>query len=354
MAPHNTMSELSERDISRDEAAKQRRNALKRREKGYLGGYALAHSGFARGPSEARVERQVAKGWPARPGASSSVCEGLAISQAIKESIKELTILEKRVATRPVEGRMEASVIIFSDSKAVLGATKTGKFPKIMRHTGHAIIEFSEQLSERFRGPRSRLKVNLVVQWIPGLTVAHLGLLCCYRSRSYHHATCRRPNYNQRFLSRTTSSLAAEGRPVASSAGHCHADTPLHGLADRLSRKCREVGNAAEMPRARANVDEEAQATLAKGLGCMTCIRHDTKHAFLDGSVAVQIRCLMPLGKKKKCVRCRKLKDNCEDAVVLMIGDAADAEYWDGNANQWVCQWDNQRPGMSGNDQPPS
>ncbi|KAK3946671.1 hypothetical protein QBC32DRAFT_319759 [Pseudoneurospora amorphoporcata] len=110
---------------------------------------------------------------------------------SLKEAIKELTILEKRVATRPVEGRMEASVIIFCDSKAVLGATKTGKFPKIMRHTGHAIIEFSEQLSERFRGPRSRLKVNLVVQWIPG---------------------------------------------------HCHADTPLHGLADRLSRKCREIG----------------------------------------------------------------------------------------------------------------
>ncbi|KAK1778675.1 hypothetical protein QBC45DRAFT_442475 [Copromyces sp. CBS 386.78] len=31
------------------------------------------------------------------------------------------------------------------------------------------------------------------------------------------------------------------------------------------------------------------------------------------------------LGNKKKCVRCRKLKGNCEDAVVLMTGDASDA-----------------------------
>ncbi|KAK1776471.1 hypothetical protein QBC45DRAFT_471805 [Copromyces sp. CBS 386.78] len=64
-----------------------------------------------------------------------------------------------------------------------------------------------------------------------------------------------------------------------------------------------------------ANREEEAEAVLAKGLGCMVCIRHDTKHAVLDGSVAVQIRCLLPLGKKKKCIRCRKLKGNCEDIL---------------------------------------
>ncbi|KAK1775151.1 hypothetical protein QBC45DRAFT_436202 [Copromyces sp. CBS 386.78] len=39
--------------------------------------------------------------------------------------------------------------------------------------------------------------------------------------------------------------------------------------------------NAAEIPRARANVDKEAQATLAKGLSCITCIRTGV-YALLD------------------------------------------------------------------------
>lgn len=158
------------------------------------GGYALAHTGFAPAPSEASVERQVAKGWSAIPVTNSPTCEGLAIAQSFKEAMKELTILEKRVATRPVDtasagGRMEASVITFSDSKTVLEATKRGKFPKSMKHMGHAIIKFSEELKEKFRGPRSRLKVNLVVHWIPG---------------------------------------------------HYHTVMPLHSVADRLSRKCRQ------------------------------------------------------------------------------------------------------------------
>jgi hypothetical protein len=53
-----------------------------------LGGYAYAHAGFAPGAGQASYRRQVAKGWPARPGASSAVCEGLAMSQAIKEAIE--------------------------------------------------------------------------------------------------------------------------------------------------------------------------------------------------------------------------------------------------------------------------
>ncbi|KAH7635376.1 hypothetical protein B0T09DRAFT_353859 [Sordaria sp. MPI-SDFR-AT-0083] len=75
------------------------------------------------------------------------------ILEAIKEAIEELAILEMRVATRPSDtvstgARMEATVIIFSDAKGVLQATKAEKFLKRMKHTGHAIIHFSELLRE--------------------------------------------------------------------------------------------------------------------------------------------------------------------------------------------------------------
>lgn len=116
---------------------------------------------------------QVAKGWPAVGVNDNNECEGLAIAQSLREAIRELTIIEQRVLARCADTsgtgeRVEVSVCIFSDSQTVLKWIKQGKYPKEMKGTGHAIIILSEELSERFRGHRSKLKVNLVVHFIPG------------------------------------------------------------------------------------------------------------------------------------------------------------------------------------------
>lgn len=66
------------------------------------------------------------------------------------------------------------------------------------------------------------------------------------------------------------------------------------------------------MAEGRAAAQEAALATLAPGLGCMPCLRHYNLNAEVDGAEPLKIPCLLPLGKKKKCCRCRVLKDNCD------------------------------------------
>ncbi|KAL0467537.1 hypothetical protein QR685DRAFT_574334 [Neurospora intermedia] len=125
------------------------------------GGCAIAYNGFSLGPNTSSDDRHVAKGWTAIRVKDNHTCEGLSVAQSLREAMKELTTLEEHVAARQIDTAgtqdpVEASVKIFSDSQ-----TK-------MKHTGHAIIIFSEELREKFRRPGSRLKVDLVVHWIPG------------------------------------------------------------------------------------------------------------------------------------------------------------------------------------------
>ncbi|KAK3401434.1 hypothetical protein B0T20DRAFT_346429 [Sordaria brevicollis] len=137
------------------------------------GGYALAYNSFGPKSNTSSGYIQLAKGWPALGVNDNHEGEALAIAQSIREAIQELTIIEQRVMAREAStsdagGRVEVSVRIFSDSQTVLKRIKAGKFPKDMKGTGHAIILMSEKLSERFGGSKSKLKVNLVVHYIPG------------------------------------------------------------------------------------------------------------------------------------------------------------------------------------------
>ena len=281
------------------------------------------------------------------PGEASEVCEGFAISQSIKEAIQELSILDKRLATQLVDTarappRMKVQVIIFSDSRTILQRMKTGQFPGRSKHIGHAIIVYSERLREEFRKPGSRLRVNLVVQWIPG---------------------------------------------------HCDSDFPLHSIADKLSRKCREVGRPLLRTGELSYVECEGLGAVHEEVKAAKRYKEERLSRWREREEMAldwQDEEIMEETQAGEDLQAQQAVQNTQQPASAATDQSYQQEwqqqvqtfyqqsaayweevsrwqdsqrahghptgqwYWDANSNQWVWQWDNQRLEDTSESQSPS
>lgn len=70
----------------------------------------------------------------------------------------------------------------------------------------------------------------------------------------------------------------------------------------------------AKCPLSCARNAAEANATPSMGLGCMSCVRIATRDVELDGSIPLEVHCLLPLGNKVRCARCEhsSAHDKCD------------------------------------------
>ncbi|KAK3503291.1 hypothetical protein B0T13DRAFT_393651 [Neurospora crassa] len=127
------------------------------------GAYAIAFKRYAPGTEEHGC--QVMAGWPVFHQTTNG-CELLAIKQAIKVAITELTTLERRL---PPKHKSKVQVQIFSDSMFTLEHL-AGITESMSREGDHisSIYRWSKRLRERFAGRISPLEVNLQLLWVPG------------------------------------------------------------------------------------------------------------------------------------------------------------------------------------------
>ncbi|KAK3492124.1 uncharacterized protein B0T23DRAFT_441571 [Neurospora hispaniola] len=288
----------------------------------YNGGYAIAYNGFSLGPNTSSDDRPVAKGWTAIRTKDNHTCEGLSIAQSLREAMKELTTLEEHVAARHIDTAatrdpVEASVKIFSDSQTVLKAIKAGKFPQKMKHTGHAIITFSEELREKFRGPGCKLKVDLVVHWIPG----HHGSFPLHQNGAdgvYEEVKAAKRYKEERLL--RWREREWEEIPEAEE----HHNLQLQQIADEEyqgGQPPQQTGPHTQQPASQQPDQQEW---------------YNQVQTYYDQYAGYWEQ----LGRWQDWQRAH--------------GHQAGQWLWDHGANQWIWQWDNHNPGETGNGQPPT
>ncbi|KAK3503296.1 hypothetical protein B0T13DRAFT_521982 [Neurospora crassa] len=289
------------------------------------GGYAIAYNGFGLGSYISSDDRQVAKGWTAIRTKDNHMCEGLAIAQSLKEAMKELTTLEEHVAAKHIDTAgardpVEISVKIFSDSQTVLRAMKAGKFPRKMKHTGHAIITFSEELRERFRGPRSKLKVDLVVHWIPG----HDASFPLHENGAdgvYEEVTAAQGYKEERLLRwREREQEEWEEFPEA----QAQDDLQLHHIGDEEHQRGQppqQIGPHTQQLATQQPYQQEW---------------YNQVQTYYDQYAGYWEQ----LGRWQDWQRAH--------------GHQAGQWLWDDGTNQWVWRWDNHSPDETGNGQPPT
>lgn len=127
------------------------------------GAYAVAFKCYAPG-TEFHGCKMMA-GWPIRHQ-SNNACELLAIKQALKVAILELTTLQQQLQPN---SKLNVKVQIFSDSMFALEHL-AGLRDTMARENEHvsSIHNWSASLYERFVGLNSPLDVKLQLLWVPG------------------------------------------------------------------------------------------------------------------------------------------------------------------------------------------
>ncbi|KAJ4395528.1 hypothetical protein N0V85_006520, partial [Neurospora sp. IMI 360204] len=131
--------------------------------RGTNGAYAVAFKRYAPGTED--HGRKVAAGWPVF-NQTTNGCELLAIKQAIKVAITELTTLERLL---PPETKAKAQVQIFDDGMFPLEHLSGIKdtMPNESDHIS-SVYRWSQRFRERFAGRNSPLEVKLQLLWVPG------------------------------------------------------------------------------------------------------------------------------------------------------------------------------------------
>lgn len=131
--------------------------------RGANGAYAVPFKHYAPGTED--HGRKVSAGWPVFHQTTNG-CELLAIKQAIKVAIIELTTLERQL---PPETKAKVQVQIFDDGMFPLEHLSGIKdtMPNESDHIS-SVYRWSQRFRERFAGRNSPLEVKLQLLWVPG------------------------------------------------------------------------------------------------------------------------------------------------------------------------------------------
>lgn len=223
---------------------------------------------------------------------------------------------------------------------------KAGKFPRKMKHTGHAIITFSEELRERFSGPRSKLKVDLVVHWIPG----HDASFPLHQVADKLSRKCGQDKKPFLFINDTyTPWNGADGVYEEVTAAQGYKEERLMRWREREQEEWEEVPEtqAQDDLQLQHIADEENQAGQPpQQTGSHTQQPASQQPDQQEWYNQVQAYYHQSSDYWEQLGRWQ----NWQRAH----GHQAGQWLWDYGSNQWVWQWDNHNPDETGNSQPPT